>query len=98
MLDIAETVSTALSRHQAGARDEAEILYRRVLEADPREPTALYLYGLFNFEAGRVDAAERLLGQVVEVRPGHAEGHVALANLAYWRGRRSEAIGGYRRA
>ena len=98
MLDLEETISTALDRHQAGDRDEAETLYRRALEADPREPTALYLYGLFNFEAGRVEAADRLLSKVVEVRPAHAEGHVALANLAYWRGRHEAAVEGYKRA
>ena len=98
MSDIAETLAAALDRHQAGDRAEAETLYRRVLDADPREPTALYLYGLFNFEAGRVEAADRLLSKVVEVRPAHAEGHVALANLAYWRGRHDAAVEGYKRA
>ncbi|MBV9508957.1 MAG: tetratricopeptide repeat protein, partial [Caulobacteraceae bacterium] len=98
MLDIAETLQAALGRHQAGARDEAETLYRRALDADPREPTALYLYGLFNFEAGRIDTANELLSTVVKVRPDKAESHVALANLCYWRGRHAEAVGGYRRA
>ena len=97
-IDIAGILAAALDRHQAGDRDEAEMLYRRALDADPREPTALYLYGLFNFEAGRVEAADRLLSKVVEVRPGHAEGHVALANLAYWRGRHAAAVDGYKRA
>src|SRR5271169_2361576 len=98
MSDIAETLAAALDRHQAGDRGEAETLYRRALDADPREPTALYLYGLFNFEAGRVDAADELLRTVVAVRPDNAEGHVALANLSYWRGRHDEAISGYRKA
>ena len=98
MFDLAETISTALDRHQSGARDEAEVLYKRALDADPREPTALYLYGLFNFEAGKVEAADRLLTKLVQVRPGHAEGHVALANLAYWSGRHDAAVEGYKRA
>ncbi len=96
--DREETLRLALLRHQAGARGEAERLYRMVLEADPREPTVLYLYGLFKAEAGEMDAAEHLLGQVVEVRPDNAEGHVALANLNYARGKREQAICGYRAA
>jgi tetratricopeptide (TPR) repeat protein len=98
MFDATETLSAALERHQAGARDEAEALYRQVLDAEPKEPTALYLYGLFNFEAGRIDAANELLSAVVEARPDNAEGHVALANLSYWRGRHDDAVGGYRQA
>ena len=36
------------------------------------------------------------LSAVVEARPANAEGHVALANLNYWRGRHAEAIAGLR--
>ncbi|MDB5460776.1 MAG: repeat-containing protein YrrB [Caulobacteraceae bacterium] len=97
-LDPAEILKRALDHHRAGERDEAESLYRRILEADPREPTALYLYGLFNMETGQVEVAERLLSQLVEVRPGNAEAHVALANLTYGRGRHEQAIAGYREA
>ncbi len=96
--DREETLRLALLRHQLGDRAEAERLYLMVLEADPREPTVLYLYGMFNAEAGQLEAAERLLSRVVEVRPDNAEGHVALANLNYARGRRDQAISGFRTA
>jgi tetratricopeptide (TPR) repeat protein len=96
--DGAQTLAFALERHQAGEREEAERLYRRVLEADPYEPSALYLYGLLNFETGRAEDAERLLSRVVELCPDNAEGHVALADAAYAQGRREQAINGYRRA
>ena len=98
MTDMTSVLTAALDLHQAGRRDEAEPLYRQVLDADPAEPTALYLFGLMNFEAGRPDVAEGLLQRLVEVRPVHAEAHFTLANIRYWLGRRAPAIEGYRRA
>jgi tetratricopeptide (TPR) repeat protein/glutathione synthase/RimK-type ligase-like ATP-grasp enzyme len=95
--DHSATLQTALDLHQAGERDAAERLYLQVLEADPREPTALYLYGVFNHEAGRLDVAGQLLGEVVELRPDVAEAHMALALLSARCGRRREAIAGYRK-
>ena len=64
-----ETITLALDHHQAGRRDEAEGLYLEALRADPNEPTALYLFGLFNFEAGRVETAADLFKTLVTVRP-----------------------------
>ena len=93
-----ETIAMALDHHQAGRRDVAEGLYRQVLSAEPTEPTALYLYGLFNFEGGNVDAAAELFKSLIAVRPDHAEAHVALANLRHWQGAHGAAIDGYRRA
>jgi tetratricopeptide (TPR) repeat protein len=94
--DHTRTLELALDRHQAGEREEAERLYLEVLAADPREPTALYLYGLFSVEAGRMDAAERLLKDVVELRPDVADGHLALGDLHKRCGRQGEAIAAYR--
>lgn len=93
-----ETIAEALEHHQAGRRAEAEALYRQVLAETPNEPTGLYLYGLFNFEAGRVEAAADLFKGLVLARPDHAEGHVALANLRHWQDAHSAAVQGYRRA
>ena len=93
-----ELITEALEHHQAGRRAEAEALYRQVLAQAPHEPTALYLYGLFNFEGGRVEAAAEMFKGVIAARPDHAEGHVALANLRHWQDAHGAAVDGYRRA
>ena len=95
---MSDILVAALDHHKAGHRAEAEALYRQALAADPHEPTSLYLYGLFNFEAGRVDAAAELFKAVIATRPDHAEGHVALANLRHWQDAYGAAIEGYRAA
>jgi tetratricopeptide (TPR) repeat protein len=96
--EASDILAAALEHHQAGRRDLADELYRQALDADPVEPTALYLYGLLNFEAGRADRAADLFEQVVALRPDHAEAQVTLANLRHWRGEHQAAIAAYRRA
>jgi tetratricopeptide (TPR) repeat protein len=93
-----EVLAAALESHQAGRTDEAERLYRRALINDPREPTALYLLGLLNFETGRAEEAAELLETVVGLRPDHAQARLTLAQLRHWRGEHAAAIAGYRHA
>jgi tetratricopeptide (TPR) repeat protein len=96
-LDATDLLAAALEQHQAGRHDDAERLYRRALDADPNEPTALYLYGLMAFEAGRAEQAAELFEQVVALRPSHVEAQATLANLRHWRGEHAAATAGYRR-
>ena len=97
-LEATDVLAAALEQHQAGRHDDAERLYRQALDADPREPTALYLYGLMVFEAGRADEAADLFEQVVALRPDHVEAQITLARLRHWRGEPVAAIEGYSRA
>ena len=96
MTDTHPILGEALEHHQAGRHLEAATLYRRALEADPREPTALYLYGLLNFETGQTEAALESLRRVVDIRPNHAQARFTLANLLSWRGEFEPAIVQYR--
>ena len=98
MPTLSPLLAEALEAQRAGDGGRAEALYRRALDADPREPTALYLYALLHFEAGRVDRAQVLFEQVVALRPEHAEAQVTLAHLFHWRGEHAAAAAGYRRA
>ena len=48
---------------QAGRIDEAAELYRAMLRANPSHFEAMYSLGLTQFQAGRTDEAQNLLGQ-----------------------------------
>jgi tetratricopeptide (TPR) repeat protein len=96
--DSTQGVEDALTLHQSGRHDEAERIYRRLLEDAPSDPTVLYLYGMLSFETGRPDQAEALFDRLVEAQPGQAEGWFALANLRYWRDRHAAAVEAYRQA
>jgi tetratricopeptide (TPR) repeat protein len=86
MTDSHAILGEALELHQARRHAEAAALYQRALELDPDEPTALYLFGLLQFETGQIDSAIGLLTKVVATRPDHAQARFTLANLQHWRG------------
>jgi tetratricopeptide (TPR) repeat protein len=69
---------------QAGDFDTADVLYRRVLAADPDHVHALAQHAYLTLLANRLPAAERLLRRVLRLDPGHAG---ALRNLGdtLWR-------------
>ena len=46
MASIAEALSIAVDHHQSDRIGEAETLYRRILDADPDQPGALYFLGI----------------------------------------------------
>ena len=56
--------------HQAGRLDEAEALYRRLLDANPRHADALHMMGLLNAQRRRFDEAARFIGQALMQLPG----------------------------
>ncbi len=95
--DAGEPLKAALDLHRQGRRDEAEQLYRQVLETDPGDAAALCFYGALQMELQRTEEAERLLRRAEALQPANAEVHVALANLARQCGRPADAIERYRK-
>lgn len=69
----------ALARHQIGAVEDAERLYRRVLHAEPDHPDALNFLGVLLQDTGDYPGSESCLRRAVELIPDFAE---ALTNLA----------------
>ncbi|HVW73515.1 MAG TPA: tetratricopeptide repeat protein [Rhizomicrobium sp.] len=60
----------AVALHQQGRMAEAEALYRRVLDIDPRVFPALYLLGVLRLEQGDGEEAIRLIERALALNPG----------------------------
>jgi tetratricopeptide (TPR) repeat protein len=72
--------------HQAGQLDQAELLYRRILDDDPGQPDALHLLGVVAHQRGRHDQAVALIGRALAIRPDQAAYHAHLAEACRARG------------
>ncbi len=75
---MADLLASAVQSHQQGRREEAERLYRQVLEAEPKNPEALHLLGLLRHEAGDNQAAAKLIREAVAARPDKPSYHFNL--------------------
>lgn len=70
----------AVRHHQAGQIDDAQRLYRQVLQVEPRHADALHLLGLIAAAAGQNDLAVRLIGMAVRINGTVAPYHYNLGN------------------
>ncbi|MFN3401414.1 MAG: tetratricopeptide repeat protein, partial [Ferrovibrio sp.] len=59
----------AVEAHQAGRKDEAEKLYRKILLKRPRDLLAVQNLGALLFERGDLDEAAKLLRRALSIDP-----------------------------
>src|SRR5450755_1044889 len=74
-----ELLQRAMPLHQAGRFDEAEPLYRQMLELAPGNYPALHLMGLMRLQQGRLSEALSLMEQALKAQPGAPD---TMANYA----------------
>jgi protein O-GlcNAc transferase len=67
--EVSTPFNQALVFHQAGRLSEAEALYRRVLQAQPRHFDSLNLLGVLEFQLGRHHEAVALIDAALQVNP-----------------------------
>ena len=75
------SLEAAMRLHKSGELIEAEQAYLRVLDANPRNPQALYLCGVVTGQLGRPCEAIELLQQSVSLEPDHLQAISELAKL-----------------
>jgi len=62
-------MNEAIEHHKSGRREEAEQLYRTILQQVPDQPDALNLLGVLAVDGGRKDLAVDLIGRAIARRP-----------------------------
>ncbi len=86
-----QALDAALRHHQARRYAEAETFYKRALAIDPEHPEALHLYGLWAYQNGQAELAERNIRRAIGHQPRNAAYHNSLAAVLISLGRMPEA-------
>src|SRR5688500_5175618 len=81
----------ALDLHRAGSLAQAELLYRAVLEPQPRPVYALRMLGVLRRQNGDLEGSIGFLGRAVQARPGDLPATVELAVSQIQAGRSGDA-------
>lgn len=97
-LTLPQAMDLAISHHLAGRFHEAELLYRRILAADPRHSDAMHLLGVLAHQIGRHDDAVQLVRQAIQLKPSAVEYHSNLGVILAAIGRFEDATAEYRKA
>jgi predicted O-linked N-acetylglucosamine transferase (SPINDLY family) len=97
-MNIAEALALAVRHHQAGHLQQAEDLYRQVLQADPQNADAWHLLGVALHHAGRNAEAVEHIRRALALDRAQAvfHGNLGLAYAAL--GRIEEALASYQEA
>ena len=96
--ELATDVRAAVAHHQAGRLDEAEALYRKLLDAVPNHPRILHLLGTLETGRGRPARAVQLIGQAFPGLARLPEAHVDFGHALRLARKHEEAVESYRRA
>lgn len=98
MATVAEALAVALDHLKAGRNREADLLYNRILEADPDNAEAMHRLGVLAWLEGDRTKALELIGRSVERDGSDADAHFNLGALQHIALKTEEAIASYRRA
>jgi len=92
------TLQQAMALHRSGHLQEAEVLYRQILQAEPEHFDALHLLGLLAHQVGKNEIGVELIGKALTFKPDCAEAHNNLGLILIDQGKLNEAFASFRKA
>ena len=98
MSTLAEILATAVELHDAGNLDDADKLYREVLNIDPRQPLVWHNLGLIAQARGNLKGATDFVTQAIQFDGMQPSFHNSLGILLQLQSRPAEAAASYRTA
>ena len=81
MARIPEALALALQYHQAGQLQQAETIYRQILETDLGNADALHLLGVIAHQLGQNDLAIQHISGAIRLQPARAAFHNNLGEV-----------------
>jgi tetratricopeptide (TPR) repeat protein len=96
--DMQSMFDQALAFHRAGLLAEAEVQYRRVLEAYPKSFDCQHLLGVISYQRGNYADAIEQIDAALKINAGIADAHFNRGNVLKKLKRPDEALASYDRA
>ncbi|MEO0686264.1 MAG: tetratricopeptide repeat protein, partial [Cyanobacteria bacterium J06649_11] len=91
-------LKTAAQHFSANRLNQAEQIYRRILEILSEQPDALHGLGLLTFQKGEFQNAKEFLEAAVRIQPNVFKHWLALGNTHQSQGEFSQAVNAYEKA
>src|SRR5215831_10400457 len=98
LVALATDLRAAVAHHRAGKLEEAEALYRKLLDAAPNHPQALRLLGVIETQRGQATRGVELIGRAFPVLSRIPDAHLDFGNALRLAGKAEQAVESYRRA
>lgn len=95
---VADALQAARECQQAGDFQQAESLYRQVLQHEPGNATALHSLGMLFFQAGQLESSAELVSRAIDVSPEDSTLHFDLGFVSARMGDLEAAARHYRKA
>ena len=93
-----QAIGIALQHHQAGGLQQAEAVYRKILQADPDHPDALHFLGMLAHQLGQSETAVQLINHAIRSNPSNPVFHINLGTIFPTLNKVEEALACFRRA
>ena len=97
-MDPDQLFSQAQAHHQANRLDEADALYREVLEQHPQHHDAWHMRGIVALQEGRHQEAVERISEALRLEPAYVAAHCNLGLAQMSLGRREAARTSFARA
>lgn len=72
-IPVSRTLQIAIAYHQAGQLQQADVLYRQILQTDPNCTDALNLLGIIAYQNGELEVAVELINQAIRLNSSVAD-------------------------